>query len=183
VNRRSQVVEEHGSYYCEAHSQSFPECKHRYVASVHVTDFSGGAWVSMFNDQAEALIGQSADSLAELKGADEDAFKRVLKVPNTQFRSRPCLLCMGGAVTLHHTHRAVTALPPRGHWCIVDILFLLSVYAWGLQAALFKRMALRVKSKTDEYQGVQKRKIMVHSLQPMDYAAESNRLLSLIAAM
>jgi replication factor A1 len=124
-----QVVEEHGSYHCEAHNQTFSECKHRYVTQVHVNDYSGGAYVSLFNDQAEALLGQSADSLAELKGADEDAFNRVLK------------------------------------------------------AATFKSLAMRVKSKTDEYNGVQKRKIMVHSLQPLDYAAESNRLLGLIAAM
>jgi replication factor A1 len=35
--------------------------------SVKVGDSTGEAWVSIFNEQAEALIGMSADELAQIK--------------------------------------------------------------------------------------------------------------------
>lgn len=44
-----------------------PPLSCRYIVSVKVGDSSGEAWVSVFNEQAEALLGMPADQLAEIK--------------------------------------------------------------------------------------------------------------------
>jgi hypothetical protein len=49
-------------------SSSHRPCSaYRYIVSVKVGDSTGEAWVSIFNEQAEALIGMSADELAQIK--------------------------------------------------------------------------------------------------------------------
>ena len=49
----------------------------RYIMQAKLLDQSGEAWVSAFNEQAEVLLGVSADNLAEMRG-------QVLWFPNLQ---------------------------------------------------------------------------------------------------
>lgn len=39
----------------------------RYIVAMRVSDASGEAWLSVFNEQAEKIIGCSADELDRLK--------------------------------------------------------------------------------------------------------------------
>lgn len=49
--------------------------------SVKVGDSTGEAWVSIFNEQAEALIGMSADELAQIKEEVSFSINRLACVP------------------------------------------------------------------------------------------------------
>ncbi|KDP31353.1 hypothetical protein JCGZ_11729 [Jatropha curcas] len=60
-----------GGYWCEACQKSDAECSLRYIMVVRVSDASGEGWVSTFNEEAEKIIGCSADELDTLKSQEE----------------------------------------------------------------------------------------------------------------
>lgn len=62
------VTEAIGSgYWCENCQKNDEECSLRYIMVVRVSDASGEAWFSTFNEEAERIIGCSADELDQLK--------------------------------------------------------------------------------------------------------------------
>ncbi|PSR89117.1 Replication protein A DNA-binding subunit D like [Actinidia chinensis var. chinensis] len=66
------VTEVIGSGYCCEVCQKYDnECSLRYIMVAKVSDASGEAWVSAFNEQAEKIIGCSADELDKLKFQQE----------------------------------------------------------------------------------------------------------------
>ncbi|XP_057519872.1 replication protein A 70 kDa DNA-binding subunit B [Amaranthus tricolor] len=76
------VTEAIGSgYWCEGCQKNEAECNLRYVLNAKISDASGEAWVSTFNEQAEKLIGCSADELDKLKSQDgeENLYQMKLK--------------------------------------------------------------------------------------------------------
>lgn len=76
TNRK--VVEQNGAYYCEYDGKTCQTMRRRYVMQAKVTDHTGEATVSIFNDQAERLLGLTADELAVLKedGSEEATAKK-----------------------------------------------------------------------------------------------------------
>eukprot|EP00898_Chlorokybus_atmophyticus_P003888 jgi/Chlat1/44/ChrspC237719S08584 len=68
-----------GKHYCEGCQQSYPSCQHRYIVSMRVADATGDSWVVTFHDQAVSILKISADVLADLRQADEAAFKQRLQ--------------------------------------------------------------------------------------------------------
>ncbi|KAH7851810.1 hypothetical protein Vadar_016752 [Vaccinium darrowii] len=58
-------------YWCEGCQKNDDQCSLRYIMVVKVADASGEAWVSVFNEQAEKIIGCSADELDILKSQEE----------------------------------------------------------------------------------------------------------------
>ncbi|KAI7990401.1 Replication protein A 70 kDa DNA-binding subunit B [Camellia lanceoleosa] len=65
------VTEAIGSgYWCEGCQKNDEECSLRYIMVVKVSDASGEAWLSVFNEQAEKIIGCSADELDKLKSQE-----------------------------------------------------------------------------------------------------------------
>mmetsp|Transcript_6549 Transcript_6549/g.11319 ORF Transcript_6549/g.11319 Transcript_6549/m.11319 type:complete len:587 (-) Transcript_6549:670-2430(-) len=73
------VTEESGAWYCESHQQSFPTCNRRYIASMQVLDHSGAGWLNTFNNEAELIIGMSADAAHDLNESNPAAFQSALK--------------------------------------------------------------------------------------------------------
>ncbi|KAG9445573.1 hypothetical protein H6P81_011701 [Aristolochia fimbriata] len=76
------VTEALGSgYWCEGCQKNDAECSLRYILVVKISDSSGEGWVSVFNEQAEKVIGCTADELEKLKSEDEDGklFQQQLK--------------------------------------------------------------------------------------------------------
>lgn len=62
------VTEAIGSgYWCEGCQKNEEECSLRYIMVAKISDASGEAWVSTFNEQAEKIIGCPADELDMLK--------------------------------------------------------------------------------------------------------------------
>ena len=41
--------------------------KNKYMLTVKASDYSGEAWIFAFDEQAEQILGNSADNLAEIK--------------------------------------------------------------------------------------------------------------------
>ncbi|KAK4362300.1 hypothetical protein RND71_017541 [Anisodus tanguticus] len=75
------VTDAFGSgYWCEGCQKNDAECSLRYIMALKVSDASGEAWLSAFNDQAEIIFGCSADELDKLKSEEgETAYQMKLK--------------------------------------------------------------------------------------------------------
>ncbi|KAF5730186.1 replication protein A 70 kDa DNA-binding subunit B [Tripterygium wilfordii] len=54
-------------YWCEGCQKNDDECSLRYIMMSKISDASAEAWVSAFNEEAERMIGCSADELEKLK--------------------------------------------------------------------------------------------------------------------
>lgn len=70
-----------GGYWCEGCQKNDAECSLRYIMVVKVSDGSGEGWVSSFNEEAEKIIGCSADELDLLKSqmGEENSYQLKLK--------------------------------------------------------------------------------------------------------
>ncbi|XP_011006580.1 PREDICTED: replication protein A 70 kDa DNA-binding subunit B [Populus euphratica] len=70
-----------GGYWCEGCQKNDAECSLRYIMVVKVSDGSGEGWVSAFNEEAEKIIGCSADELDLLKSqiGEENTYQQRLK--------------------------------------------------------------------------------------------------------
>lgn len=54
------------------------QCERRYILNLTIADHSGNTWVTLFNEQAEKLLGVSAQQLSEIRAAnDEVAYEKV----------------------------------------------------------------------------------------------------------
>ncbi|KAK9996254.1 hypothetical protein SO802_020940 [Lithocarpus litseifolius] len=76
------VTEALGSgYWCEACQKNDEECNLRYIIVVKISDASGEAFISVFNEEAEKIVGCSADELDKLKSeeGEEDPYQLKLK--------------------------------------------------------------------------------------------------------
>ncbi|KAL8465230.1 hypothetical protein ACS0TY_034656 [Phlomoides rotata] len=75
------VTEAVGSgYWCEGCQKNEDSCNLRYIMVVKVSDASGEAYLSVFNEQAEKIIGCTADELNEIKSQDgEGSYQKKLK--------------------------------------------------------------------------------------------------------
>ncbi|XVF54433.1 hypothetical protein PTKIN_Ptkin05aG0179900 [Pterospermum kingtungense] len=76
------VTESIGSgYWCEGCQKNDDECSLRYIMVSKISDASGEAWVSAFNEEAEKIVGCSADELDKLKSEEGEinAYQQKLK--------------------------------------------------------------------------------------------------------
>ncbi|KAE8711819.1 Replication protein A 70 kDa DNA-binding subunit B [Hibiscus syriacus] len=76
------VTEAVGSgYWCEGCQKNDEECNLRYIMVSKISDARGEAWVSAFNEEAENIIGCSAEELDKLKSeqGDVDGYQQKLK--------------------------------------------------------------------------------------------------------
>ncbi|KAG4155190.1 hypothetical protein ERO13_D03G096700v2 [Gossypium hirsutum] len=76
------VTEAVGSgYWCEGCQKNDEECNLRYIMVSKISDTRGEAWVSAFNEEAEKIVGCSADELDKLKSeqGDIDGYQQKLK--------------------------------------------------------------------------------------------------------
>ncbi|XP_008994611.1 replication protein A 70 kDa DNA-binding subunit isoform X2 [Callithrix jacchus] len=79
------IDQQNGLYRCEKCDTEFPSFKYRMILSVNIADFQENQWVTCFQESAEAILGQSAAYLGELKDKNEQAFEEVFQ--NANFRS------------------------------------------------------------------------------------------------
>ncbi|XP_030656350.1 replication protein A 70 kDa DNA-binding subunit isoform X2 [Nomascus leucogenys] len=79
------IDQQNGLYRCEKCDTEFPSFKYRMILSVNIADFQENQWVTCFQESAEAILGQNAAYLGELKDKNEQAFEEVFQ--NANFRS------------------------------------------------------------------------------------------------
>ncbi|XP_053703021.1 replication protein A 70 kDa DNA-binding subunit-like isoform X2 [Synchiropus splendidus] len=73
---------EAGLWRCDKCDREFPTFKYRLLLSVNLADYGDQQWVTCFQDTAEVLLGQSAESLGHLRDTDEAAFDEVFRRVN-----------------------------------------------------------------------------------------------------
>jgi replication factor A1 len=64
-------------YYCEKCQQTYDNCTRRWIFTASVEDDTAATWVNIFNDQAEQLLGATADQVYSQTyegGQDQDAY-------------------------------------------------------------------------------------------------------------
>lgn len=77
-NCNKKVVQQtDGTWRCERCEVNHPDPQWRYMLTISVMDETGQMWLSLFNDQAEQLLGIDAGKLTNLKENDPDSFTKI----------------------------------------------------------------------------------------------------------
>ncbi|KAM8903285.1 replication protein A 70 kDa DNA-binding subunit isoform 1-T1 [Spinachia spinachia] len=77
------VVDQHnGMFRCEKCDKEFPNFKYRLILSANVADYADNQWVTCFQESAEAILGQNAAYLGQLKDSNETAFDEIFQQAN-----------------------------------------------------------------------------------------------------
>ncbi|KAM3616204.1 uncharacterized protein V6R79_014270 [Siganus canaliculatus] len=85
------IDQQNGMYRCEKCDKEFPNFKYRLILSANIADYGDNQWVTCFQESAEAILGQNAAYLGQLKDSNEAAFDEVFQQANFNtfvFRSR-----------------------------------------------------------------------------------------------
>uniref|UniRef100_A0A8C5BCA6 Replication protein A subunit n=1 Tax=Gadus morhua TaxID=8049 RepID=A0A8C5BCA6_GADMO len=85
------VDQQNGMYRCEKCDKEFPNFKYRLILSANIADYGDNQWVTCFQESAEAILGQNAAYLGQLKDSNEAAFEEIFQQANFHtfvFRSR-----------------------------------------------------------------------------------------------
>ncbi|XP_046892266.1 LOW QUALITY PROTEIN: replication protein A 70 kDa DNA-binding subunit [Hypomesus transpacificus] len=85
------VDQQNGLFRCEKCDKEFPNFKYRLILSANIADYGDNQWVTCFQESAEAILGQNAAYLGQLKDSNETAFEEAFNQANFQtfvFRSR-----------------------------------------------------------------------------------------------
>lgn len=83
--------QQNGMFRCEKCDKEFPNFKYRLILSANIADYGDNQWVTCFQESAEAILGQNAAYLGQLKDSNEGAFDEVFQQANFNtfiFRSR-----------------------------------------------------------------------------------------------
>uniref|UniRef100_A0A7N6FJP1 Replication protein A subunit n=1 Tax=Anabas testudineus TaxID=64144 RepID=A0A7N6FJP1_ANATE len=85
------VDQQNGMFRCEKCDKEFPNFKYRLILSANIADHGDNQWVTCFQESAEAILGQNAAYLGQLKDSNEAAFDEVFQQANFNtfvFRNR-----------------------------------------------------------------------------------------------
>uniref|UniRef100_A0A1A8SND7 Replication protein A subunit n=2 Tax=Nothobranchius TaxID=28779 RepID=A0A1A8SND7_9TELE len=86
------VVDQHnGMFRCEKCDKDFPNFKYRLILSANIADYTDNQWVTCFQDSAEAILGQNAAYLGQLRDSSEAALDEIFQQSNFNtfvFRNR-----------------------------------------------------------------------------------------------
>ncbi|XP_071381373.1 replication protein A 70 kDa DNA-binding subunit-like isoform X2 [Centroberyx affinis] len=76
------IDQQNGLYRCEKCNKEFPNFKYRLLLSANIADFGDNQWVTCFQETAEVLLGHSAETLGQLREADDAVFDEVFQKAN-----------------------------------------------------------------------------------------------------
>ncbi|KAM3875120.1 replication protein A 70 kDa DNA-binding subunit [Diretmus argenteus] len=85
------VDQQNGMFRCEKCDKEFPNFKYRLILAANIADYGDNQWVTCFQESAEAILGQNATYLGQLKDSDEAAFDEIFQRANFNtfvFRNR-----------------------------------------------------------------------------------------------
>ncbi|KAF7666787.1 hypothetical protein LDENG_00091630 [Lucifuga dentata] len=85
------VDQNNGMFRCEKCDKEFPNFKYRLILSANIADHGDNQWVTCFQEAAEAILGQNAAYLGQLKDSNESAFDEIFQQANFNnfvFRNR-----------------------------------------------------------------------------------------------
>ncbi|XP_061734107.1 replication protein A 70 kDa DNA-binding subunit [Nerophis ophidion] len=73
------VDQQNGMFRCEKCDKEFPNFKYRLILSANISDYRDNQWVTCFQESAEAILGQNAAYLGQLRDSNETAFDEVFQ--------------------------------------------------------------------------------------------------------
>uniref|UniRef100_A0AAQ5ZGJ0 Replication protein A subunit n=1 Tax=Amphiprion ocellaris TaxID=80972 RepID=A0AAQ5ZGJ0_AMPOC len=85
------IDQQNGMFRCEKCDKEFPNFKYRLILSANIADYGDNQWVTCFQESAEAILGQNAAYLGQLKESNEAAFDEIFQQANFNtfvFRNR-----------------------------------------------------------------------------------------------
>jgi len=84
------VIEQHdGTWRCEKCDINHAVPLYRYILTISVVDQTGQLWVTLFEDQAKALLGYSANDLVKYRDEDNNQFASIIsKIQMNEFEFR-----------------------------------------------------------------------------------------------
>lgn len=68
------IQQSDNTWRCEKCDINHPQANYRYMLTISIMDQTGQIWLTLFNDQAEQLLGVTANELTELKEVNNQAF-------------------------------------------------------------------------------------------------------------
>lgn len=72
-------LEDNGLYRCEKCNYTFDKCNYRYMINLHVGDFTGQLWITLFDDHGKSLFGVSAAEFRELTDNNPENVHNLIK--------------------------------------------------------------------------------------------------------
>ncbi|KAM0681595.1 Replication factor A protein 1 [Glugoides intestinalis] len=72
-------MEDNGIYRCEKCNYTFENCNYRYMISLHLGDFTGQMWATIFDDGGKSLLGVTAAELKEMSEANPENVHNLIK--------------------------------------------------------------------------------------------------------
>ncbi|XP_074571951.1 replication protein A 70 kDa DNA-binding subunit B-like isoform X2 [Curcuma longa] len=119
------VIEAVGSgYWCESCQKNDEESSLRYIMVVKVTDPSGEAWLSVFNEQAEKIVGCSADELNRIKTEEGDE-KYQLKLKEATWVPHLFRVSVVHTEYMHEKRQRITVRAQAPVDCLAESKYLL----------------------------------------------------------
>jgi replication factor A1 len=66
-----------GEFKCEKCNKDYQDCNPRMILSVNVADWSNNIWVTLFDDEAQTLLGHKGKEMKEPKEDHADEFNAI----------------------------------------------------------------------------------------------------------
>ncbi|KAM0735637.1 Replication protein A 70 kDa DNA-binding subunit [Formica fusca] len=82
ICKKKLIDQSTGMFRCEKCNKDYPNFVYRLLASMNIADSTGNRWIVAFNEDAEKILGMSAQELGELKENDNDAYMQKLNEAN-----------------------------------------------------------------------------------------------------
>lgn len=151
----------------------------RYIMLAKMSDSSGEAWISAFNEQAESLLGQRAEDLAKIRNQVSHllpsfcsperlhAFCYNVDLPIV-FVALRCYVCH---TSFQHLYNGICGAQDGDG----------KPYEAALRQAMWVPHIYRISVAQTEYMNEKRQRVTVRSVGPVDWAAESRHLLENIA--
>lgn len=72
--KKKMIDQANDMYRCEKCDKEYPNFKYRLLASINLADWTDHQWATAFSEEAEKILGVTAQELGELQQNDSDAF-------------------------------------------------------------------------------------------------------------
>lgn len=73
------IMEDNGSYRCERCNKTYDDCNYRYMVSMHIGDFTGQIWVTLFDEAATSFFCLSARDMKTMSEDAPDELQTLIK--------------------------------------------------------------------------------------------------------
>ncbi|ADM12380.1 DNA replication factor A protein 1 [Encephalitozoon intestinalis ATCC 50506] len=73
------VMEDSGNYRCERCNMTYEDCNYRYMVTMHLGDFTGQVWLSLFDEAAASFFGIPAQEMKRMSEESPAELQALIK--------------------------------------------------------------------------------------------------------